>query len=451
MKVVVLNYTGDRANWGCQATSRNLLDFLRSSLAGAPQLDVATIPLPRSHAVDELVAAAHGGRIRDIYAAEHPGIDDLHFLESIIRERFGDSLTPVETADVVVFQGEGSIGPQRYLRNVQLLGPPFLAAHLWRKPVLAMNQTIYACDDDDARILARIFGRFGLVAVREARAYAFSRSIGIDGVVLCPDLAFAAARCVPADHAPIPRVPYFCVAGATVLATDSVEPTLTAVRQIAVRHGLRPVFVFSRPMDNGIVRAMTKMPGDLEPDVVSASDFGRFEQILPLLANATLVLGRRYHTAISALAEGTPVILLPGNTFKSEGLGPMLGLDIPVISSQDTSAIVAEADRIVEAGERLRGRIRGAVHRVRGLHARFGEVVRRFVTGATPTAIPDCLRPDPPTYPATGPHDALYQSENREPRHPSALLSRWRLHRLRKTADFHRSLEASLAPVLKDR
>ena len=86
MKIVVLNYTGNRGNWGCQATSRNLLDFLRSSLAGVPHLDVATIPLPRSHAVDELVAAAHGARIREIYAAKHPGIDDLRFLEAIIRE-----------------------------------------------------------------------------------------------------------------------------------------------------------------------------------------------------------------------------------------------------------------------------------------------------------------------------------------------------------------------------
>ena len=451
MKIVVLNYTGDRANWGCQATSHNLLDFLRSSLAGVPQLDVGTIPLPRSHTVDELVTAAHGDRIREIYAAKHPEIDDLRFLEAITRERFGEVLARVQTADVVVFQGEGSIGPQRYLRNVQLFGPPFLAAHLWRKPVLAMNQTIYACDDKDARILGRIMGGFALVAVREARAYAFARSIGLDGTLLCPDMAFAAARCVPADHAPVPNVPYFCVAGATVLATDSVEPTLTAVRQIAVRHGLRPVFVFSRPTDNEVVKAMAKMPGDLESDVVSASDYGRFEQILPLLANATLVLGRRYHTAISALAEGTPVIMLPGNTFKCEGLGPMLELEIPVISSQDTSAIVAEADRIVGAGERLRGRIQDAVHRVRELHARFGDVVRRFVTGEVATAIPDCLRPTPPMYPATGPHDALYLAGNREPRQPSALLSRWRLHRLRKIADFPRSLEASLAPVLKDR
>jgi len=436
MKIVVLNYTGDRANWGCQATSRNLLDFLRSSLAGVPHLDVVTIPLPRSHAVDDLVAAAHGARIRDIYAAEHPGIDDLRFLEALIRERFGDHLAPVETADVVVFQGEGSIGPQRYLRNVQLFGPPFLAAHLWRKPVLAMNQTLSACDADDARILARIMGGFALVAVREARAYAFARSIGLDGTLLCPDMAFAAARFVPPTHAPVPAVPYFCIAGAAVLESDDVGPVVGAIRQIALRHGLRPVFVFSRPADQGVVRAAAKLPGDLAFDVVSAADHQRVEQILPLLANATLLLGRRYHTAISALAQGTPVILLPGNTFKNEGLGPMLGLEIPVFSVQDVSAIVAEAERIVGAGERLRERIRDAVRRARAAHAEFGDVVRRFVTGATPPAIPDCLRPEPPLFPTPGPHDALYAAQNRAPRSPSALLGRWRLCRLRNAAGF---------------
>lgn len=451
MKIVVLNYTGDRANWGCQATSRNLLDFLRSSLDCVPQLSVATIPLPRSHAVDDLVAAVHGERIRAIYAAEHPGREQLRFLENVTRERFGDMLSVVETADVVVFQGEGSIGPQRSLHNVQLFGPPFLAAHLWRRPVLAMNQTLYACDTDDARILARIFGGFDLVAVREARAYTFARSIGLDKTLLCPDLAFAAATFVPATHAPVPQVPYFCIAGAAVLVSDDIGPTLAAVRQIATRHGLRPVFVFSRPDDQSLVRAAAKRSGDCDFDVVSSADYPRFEQILPLLANATLLLGRRYHTAISALAEGTPAILLPGNTFKSEGLGPMLGLEMPVISAQDVSAIVAESDRLVQGGEALRERIRDAVRRARDVHAQFGDVVRRFVRRSAPVAIPDCLRPEPPTFPTPGPHDDLYLAENRQARRSSALLSRWRLRRLRGATDFHRSLEASFTPLRKGR
>lgn len=446
MKIVVLNYTGDRGNWGCQATSRNLLDFLRSTLGCIPQLDLATVPLPRSHAVDDLVAAAHGARIRGIYAAEHPAVKDLHFLEAITRERFGDQLAPVETADVVVFQGEGSIGPQRYLRNAQLFGPPFLAAHLWRRTVVAMNQTLYACDTDDARILARIFGGFDLVAVREARSYAFARGIGLAGTLLCPDLAFAAATFAPATHAPVPTVPYFCIAGAAVLSSDDIGPTLAAIRQIAVRHGLRPVFVFSRPQDESLVRAAANLPGDLAFDVISAADYGRFEQVLPLLANATLVLGRRYHTAISALAQGTPVIVLPGNTFKSEGLGPMLGLEIPVISAHDVAGIVAEADRLIQGGEQLRTRIRNAVEQVRARHGRFGEVMQRFVTGAAATAIPECLRPERLMFPTPGPHDGLYLAGNRAPRSPSALLSRWRLRRLRNAADFRGSLEASFTP-----
>jgi hypothetical protein len=84
------------------------------------------------------------------------------------------------------------------------------------------------------------------------------------------------------------------------------------------------------------------------------------------------VLGGPYHTAIRALAEGTPVIVLPGNTFKNEGLGTMLGFDILFNSGDDFAGIMAEADRLVHGGEPLRGQIRGAVE-----HARDARPVRR--------------------------------------------------------------------------
>lgn len=32
MRIVVTNYTGDRGNWGCQATSRELLRFLQETV-----------------------------------------------------------------------------------------------------------------------------------------------------------------------------------------------------------------------------------------------------------------------------------------------------------------------------------------------------------------------------------------------------------------------------------
>ncbi|MCE9630539.1 MAG: polysaccharide pyruvyl transferase family protein [Planctomycetia bacterium] len=451
MKICVLNYTGDRANWGCQATSRNLLGFLRSSLEGVPDLEIVTVPLPKTHPVDGLVAAAHGASIRAMYASPSPSANDLRFLHALTSERFGDILREAETADIVVFQGEGTVGPQAYLRNVQLFGPPFLAAHLWQKPVLAVNQTLYACSAADAEVVAGIFGAFALVAVREARSYAFARGIGLDELLLCPDMAFAATPAFPGPPAPVPPVPYFCISGSAVLTAHSIGSTLAAVREIAGRHGLRPVFVFSRPADGGIVRAAERSLGGIPCDVVSSDEFGHFEQILPLLAAATLVLGGRYHTSISALSEGTPVVLLPGNTFKTEGLGPMLGLEFPVISSDDVPGIVSEASRLIDAGEELRQRIRAAVRQIRSCQARFGDIIRQFVTDGVVTGTPQCLTPAPSRFPEPGPHDDLYVAKNRAPRSPLAMLGRWQLRCLRQATDFRPSLRASMARSEKAR
>lgn len=445
MKICVLNYTGDRRNWGCQATSRNLLAFLHARLAAPADPDIVTVPLPRTHPLDGLVAAVHGPRIRAIYSSAHPSVDDLRFLHALTHERFGDLVREVEAADVIVFQGEGTVGPQAYLRNVQLFGLPLLAAHLWRKRVVAINQTLYACDAADAETVASIFGAFALVAVREARSYAFARGIGLDGTLLCPDMAFAASAAFPGAAAPRPTVPYFCISGSAALGAYHIDATLEAVRQIAVRHQLRPVFVFSRPDDGRVMLAAEKSLRDTAFDVVSAADYGRFEQILPLLSAAAFVLGGRYHTAISALAEGTPVILLPGNTFKTEGIGPMLGLEFPVIAADDVKGIVSEADRLLEEGETLRNRIREAIEHIRACQALCGDLIRQIVTTGTAARVPECLTPAPRGFPAPGPHDHVYLAKNRAPQPPLAILSGWRLRWLRQTSDFQRSLRASIA------
>jgi hypothetical protein len=51
-----------------------------------------------------------------------------------------------------------------------------------------------------------------------------------------------------------------------------------AMRQIAVRHELRPVFFFLRPTGGSMARAAAKPLGNLSFDAVSATDYGRFER-----------------------------------------------------------------------------------------------------------------------------------------------------------------------------
>src|SRR5262245_4727232 len=144
MKVVIANYTGDRGNWGCQATSRNLLGFLQRSFSHDPNLLIHTIPFPHGHEVDSLFDCVYGSRVKSIFSSRQPDAKDLKFLEDLTHERFGSAFDTARQADIIVFQGEGNVGPSVHYRTPNLFAIPFLASHLWQKPVLSLNQTIFA-------------------------------------------------------------------------------------------------------------------------------------------------------------------------------------------------------------------------------------------------------------------------------------------------------------------
>jgi hypothetical protein len=74
MRILLANYTGDRANWGCQATSRNLLGFLKKSLSAESDLEIYTTPFPRGHAVDNLFDIVYGDRIKSIFTNPQPSL-----------------------------------------------------------------------------------------------------------------------------------------------------------------------------------------------------------------------------------------------------------------------------------------------------------------------------------------------------------------------------------------
>ena len=49
MKVVILNYTGYRSNWGSQATSRGLMQWIVNDLFKDKPSSIEIVPYPPSH------------------------------------------------------------------------------------------------------------------------------------------------------------------------------------------------------------------------------------------------------------------------------------------------------------------------------------------------------------------------------------------------------------------
>jgi len=454
MKIVVTNYTGDRGNWGCQATSRNLLAFLRQVFPPEDGAEISTIPLPARHAVDSLFEIVHGDRIESIYSAVKPSRKDLDFLDFLTRERFGSAYDLARQADVIVFQGEGSVGPSSYLRTPILYGLPFLAARLWNKPVLSLNQTIYASAREEMPVVASIFNSFDMVAVREMISYRFASGIGIPRTVLCPDMALGDFANPPSAAVTPARREYFCVSGSAAIKVFNLKQFSEVIRAVYQRHRLMPVFMVSRRKDEAILAMAESELGGVPFEIVTSESHPQVESILPILAAAKFVIGGRYHTAVSALSLNTPVILLPGNTFKSEGVGPMLGLDLPVFDLSEGDAMLARIDEIAGNERQHRDAISEAVAESRLSYGALADYMREIVAwrmGAQEVAPPKPGSRLTPPLAAVGEsarHDAIYRQGNfHVSQSRSKLLKAVKLWKLRRSKVYGRSVERTLTEL----
>ena len=139
--IAVLNFTGFRKNWGCQATSWELLKFLDSTFVDlphfslVPQLPHCALDVQLNDRLDEIFAGIHA------VLSESRNADlRLRFLTRLCTERYGIWAERVRSADCVVFQGEGKMsGAPDFNHGLGLLLLPFIAKHAWGKPVLSLN------------------------------------------------------------------------------------------------------------------------------------------------------------------------------------------------------------------------------------------------------------------------------------------------------------------------
>lgn len=441
MKIALTNYTGGRSNWGCRATSIGLVDFLRAECL-PPDARLDTVPLPVAHEVDQLHEAVHGNRLRAIYATAQPSPADLDLLERLTRERFGTYFDIVRDADVVLFQGEGSIGPGNYLRNVRLFGLPFLASRKWKKPVLSLNQTIYAAGKGDRAVLASIFSGFDLVAVREAASYAFAKEMRLlDRLVCCPDMAFREDRVTSARSPVGVDREYFCVSGSAALKKLDEKMIVHAVDRIAEATGLVPVLVHSRKQDREMME--TKLASSRS---ISAEEVPDHRQLVSILAGAKFVFGGRYHTAVSALSQTTPVIMLPGNTFKSEGIADLIGVDLRVFEPSEVSGIVETALDLVARQNEIRAGIAAGLARIASMQAEFASLVRESLRNRNVDVTRYASLHPSVRWADRHRFDRIYAKVNR-PRRRFVFFAGAALARLRQAPDFRDQIARTFADL----
>lgn len=388
-RIAIINFTGFRGNWGCQATSIELVKFIAGCFPEGEALDFDFVPLlPTSNVdlqydreLDKVFAA-----FSDVAEQTERAASSLAYLERACKERYGFWADIVAQADLVVFQAEGTMGMgANFTRGPRLMLLPFVAKHAWARKVVSLNQSFYSHEEQIRKNAAEAFASFDFSAFREGASVALARQSGVTNAAYVPDVAFLSPKAEPPIALDEGR--YFAVSGSALKDPRRYELIMSQAEQIRDATGLKPLLALSRDYKM-TARAFFKWKRGSYEQVPARA---RYAQVTGLFARCQFLLSGRYHMSILSAAAGTPNIILTGNSFKNEGLVSLLGASRPVHGFADTDTIVSEAIAVSQNLDAERSALRGQVDKIRATLRQAQAHIASIVAGETPERFVDDL------------------------------------------------------------
>lgn len=390
-RIAIINFTGFRGNWGCQATSFELMKFIAGCYPPGTPLHFDPVPLLPSSKVDlsyenelDRVFAA----FTDVAEGTDKAAASLAYLTKACEARYGFWADAIKSADLVVFQAEGSMGlGANFARGPRLMLLPFVAKHAWGRKVISLNQSFYSHDARIRKNAAEAFGSFDFSAFREGASVALARQCGVTKAAYVPDCAFMSQPSGGRDLAATSGPGYFAVSGSALKDPRRYDLILDQTRQIADRTGLKPLIAVSRDLKMKAKVLFGWRPGSYATIPASAT----YTHVTRALGSCKFLLGGRYHMSIMSAAGGTPNIILTGNSFKNEGLVSLLAAKRPVHVFDDTAAIVDEAVAVVNDNPVERAALAVQVAVIRQTIVDAQGHIAQIIAGGDPGQFQDAL------------------------------------------------------------
>ncbi|SJZ89397.1 protein of unknown function [Trichlorobacter thiogenes] len=349
-KAVVLNFTGDRANWGCQATSWELIKYIYEVFGSQVAMPLEVVPLFPRGQIDFELNQKYGVAVESVLAKLQPTDDEIRLLLDVADQRYAHYLDKIINSDVVFFQAEGTLTGSDMVHGWRLLLLPYIAKKIFGKIVISLNQTFFWKNTVVDDFVLNVFRSFDLVAVREVASLAYLRSIGFSNAYLIPDAAFLTRAVLAGDGLPSldTNKRYFGVTGSAALQYFSIDTMLEIVENVKKRFGLTPLFICSAGMDLDLARQAQTRWGE---NVITVVPNVSYRAVAAIIQKCDFLLGGRYHMAILAATVRTPIVLLPSNTHKNEGLLALLNYPLLVRHIDDYAGIIEDVETVLKSPE----------------------------------------------------------------------------------------------------
>lgn len=361
-KIIVLNYTGNEANWGCVGTCRGLISLLREAY---PCARIQTVPI-RYH------------KDGDSWPLP-PSVDDIDEYIEVNFSKFPDH-NLIKWASVVVLNGEGSVHewPQSARRpepQMRLIEVYAAKRKFPNKRVMAVNQSVDFCGDDFGQWVSVGLSPIDLVSVREPFSRARLEALGLKNVRLVPDAAFltpAISRDVAKQFLGKRGIAegYIAMFLGENISKVSADFLCSLIENLEGRYR-RQVVLFVAPKVDLVVAEKICKAVKVHTIGMEASP----EMLVGALKLSSLVISGRYHCCIYSALAGTPFVPFRSNTDKIEGLVRLLDypISVEVFESMELDQILGHVGNVWEQRRVIRP----------ALEVNVGTLVRG-VTGSCP-------------------------------------------------------------------
>lgn len=309
MNILILNYTGNDSNWGCQATSKNIITLLnRTNNISLEYIEIEDNGSKYRKLLSKLRFEIMNRIINDSLVKFFTNIFKyIHPLEM-------ENINKIDSCDILILNGEGSL--HGYNNELMKFIQYLMYAKKLAKSVYIINHSLQFDNDDAKKFLKILYKYSDKNYFREKLSYDNSKVLNIKNCYIVPDAAFLNYY-INTDKVELKvKLPskYILASGSIILSKNNTS-YFKLLKKLQIYYELPVIFIASCNVDKSLKELVTKKYGFIYLDDKDLS----VDQVQKLIKNSDFFYSGRFHLNIFAATVGKIFIPFKSNTIKMQG------------------------------------------------------------------------------------------------------------------------------------
>lgn len=337
MNITILNYTGNESNWGCQATSKNMIKLLKYSYGN--DISFKFIDIEYSGSIYRRLL----NKIR--FKSINIILKNIVLFTNIFKifhPLENSNLEKINNCDLLILNGEGSLHGynSELIKFIQYLG----YAKLIGVETAIINHSLQFDNDNSKKYLEILYKYSNKNYFREGLSLNNAKEINVKNLYIVPDAAFLNYE-IDTSSILINNLPkdYILSTGSVILKNNNHELYFTLLKKLSDYYNLPVLYIASCDVDKNFK--------DLVINKYSFTYFDNndlsVEQVQKCIKDSFFFYSGRFHPNIFSASVGKLFIPFNSNTVKMQGFLNLIDYPIQEIDLNKIDLNI-EFNKIIE-------------------------------------------------------------------------------------------------------